>query len=85
MPSHNPDQEHRQGDPRPPEAVCLIITVVGATRAATLPADVLDSVRRTIESALAQHIPDFLPAQPAVTVIWHDVRDDWIGRGPADV
>jgi hypothetical protein len=84
MPSHNPELEHRQAEPRPPEAVCLIVTIVGALRTQSLPQEQFDAFMAAITRAMHDHFPDFLPAHPPVTITWHDVRDDWIRRGPTD-
>lgn len=65
-------------EPRP-EAVAIILTVVGAVRA-PFPPSVLEALLRRVEADLAELLPDFLPARPPVTITVADVRDDWIRR-----
>jgi hypothetical protein len=66
--------------PQEPKAITMTIVIVGALRP---DADIhphLSALMGQIQVALFKTFPDFLPANPPVTIITADVRDDWIKR-----
>jgi hypothetical protein len=59
------------------KAHCITITIVGAV-IPPLAADQLQLLFERVGAILQETMPDFLPANPSVTIVTSELRDDWI-------
>lgn len=65
------------------QAHCITIMIVGALNVPFDGNQLTDLMQRT-EQAITEVFPDFLPANPPVTVITSELRDDWIKTAPRE-
>jgi hypothetical protein len=63
-----------------PKAQSITIQIVGALRGQPFIGDRLEALLRRVETALFETFPEFLPANPAVTIQTAELRDDWLRR-----
>lgn len=65
-----------------PKAHCITIHIVGALRGEEPIGAQLTALMERVSQALDEVFPDFLLANPAVTIQTAELRDDWVRRGP---